>query len=218
MRTTLARSVAFGVVLLCSAVAAVPAAASDTASPLVVRSSSADVRDLAPGDWVEWTAETTSSSDETLPLRVIVEADGTDALAADPENGLQLVIDFCDGGFTAIGSPARYDCSSADVALGAGAAATIGRLESLRSIGAGATAGVRIRIVFPVDAGNEFENTAAGLRVTFAVPDGSVSATPDGPLAITGADIGAALLGALGALLLGSLALSVARRRREEPR
>lgn len=218
MRTTLARGLAFGVALLCSVVVAVPAAATDGETALVVRSSSADFRDLAPGDWAEWTAETTSSAAEELPLRVIVEANGTDALAADPANGLQLIVDFCDTAYTASGSPAHYSCPSADDALGAGPAATLGRLEALRTIGAHGTAAVRIRIAFPVGAGNEFENTAAGLRVTFAVPDGSVSTSPDGPLAITGADIRAALLGALGALLVGVLALTIARRRREDAR
>ncbi|NQX25978.1 LPXTG cell wall anchor domain-containing protein [Microbacteriaceae bacterium VKM Ac-2854] len=216
MHTLLARGVACAAVLLCSVVVAVPAAAGDD-TPLVVRSSSVDLTDLAPGDWAEWTAETTSSADETLPLRVIVETTGEDALTTDPRDGLQLVVDFCDSGYTAGGAPARFNCPTADVALGAGPAATLGRLESLRSIGARGTAAVRIRIAFPTSAGNDFENTAAGLRVTFAVPDGSVTTTPDGPLAITGADIRAALIGAIGALLLGAVALAV-RRRREELR
>ncbi|SMH50392.1 hypothetical protein SAMN06295885_3518 [Rathayibacter oskolensis] len=218
---------AIGAVL--AALLLAPSASADDLLEVRELSSPATLRDLAPGDTAEWAVEVTGASAGDLSVGFAV--DGGDALATDPQNGLQLVVDLCSTSFSVVERRAggrtisRYLCPGDEVRLGAGPAAELGSLDGVRAVEGGETTGVRVRVAFPSAAGNELEGTRAALRVVVTRADGSPepvapgsvpgAAGPDG-LAVTGRDLGAALLGGLLALGGGALLAALARRRQEQ--
>ncbi|PPH20819.1 hypothetical protein C5C31_11000 [Rathayibacter rathayi] len=216
----------YGAVL--AAVLLAPAASAEPVDVLDVRELSApgSLSDLAPGDRAEWAVEVTNTGLAPHEVSVAFVVDGG-MLAQDPRDGLQLSVELCDSAFTVeqvVDGPRtiqRYLCPTDAVPLGSGPAATLGRLDGARPLGRGATAGVRVRVLFPESAGNERELTAAALRVTVGTawdddnPDsGTESGAAGGGLAATGRDLGAALLGGMLALGAGTLLAIAGRRHR----
>lgn len=222
---------AIGVAL--AAVLLAPAASTAPAEVLDVRelTAPAALTGLAPGDTTEWAAEVTNVGSTAHEVSVAFAVDGGDSLATDPRNGLQLEVDLCPSAFAIDRSVSpgrsieRYVCPGA-VPLGAGPAASLGRLDGSRALAGGETVGVRVRVSFPEQAGNDLEDTVAALRVIVTDADpldpaapsdglGPIAAPSDG-LAVTGRDLGAALLGGLLALGAGGLLALAGRRRRQE--
>ncbi|AZZ56456.1 sortase [Rathayibacter iranicus] len=243
-----ARGAALAAMLLALLALAVPApaASAEPADALDVRELSApgSLSDLAPGDQAEWAAEVSNSDSAAHDVSVGFTVDDRGALADDPRNGLQLTVDLCDSAFSVVEVPAgadrtveRYVCPGGTLPLGAGPAARLGRLEGVRPVEGGATAGVRVRVEFPATAGNDLELATASLRVVVRAADAADGGDPsDGPgdgstdgsadgsgrapvasggLAVTGRDVGAALLGGLVALGVGAAVVVAGRRRRE---
>ncbi|MWV58890.1 hypothetical protein [Rathayibacter sp. VKM Ac-2754] len=227
---------AIGAALAAALLAPVLLAPSASAAPqsvIDVRELSAPsaLSGLAPGDTAEWAAEVTNIGTSPHDLSVAFVVDGPDDLATDPRDGLQLVVDLCPSAFTVVDRRLadgrdieRYVCPVEVVPLGSGPAAVLGRLEGSRPVARGATIGVRVRVAFPSTAGNELEDTDAGLRVVVTEADdipvgpgsGPIALPLPGGLAVTGRDVGAALLGGLLALGAGALLAGAARRRRDE--
>ena len=167
--------------------AAAPAAAASSAPPSapLVDGASADeralvvrevpgpasrLRDLAPGDSVVWAAEVINASASGSPVLVDLDAGGDATLAGDPRDGLQLDVVRCDAGYAAV-ADRPLTCRGPVVRLGTGPAATLGRLGTSIPLAAGDSTSVGVRVSFPASAGNEAEDTAASLRVTFSLLD-----------------------------------------------
>ncbi|QHC56719.1 hypothetical protein EV639_11530 [Rathayibacter tanaceti] len=214
---------AYGAVL--AAVLLAPAASAGPALDVRELSAPGSLTDLAPGDSAEWAVEVTNSGASPRGVSVGFAVDAPGALAADPRDGLQLVVELCDSAFTvsevAVGggrSVERYLCPGGATPLGAGPAAALGRLDGVRPVERGATAGLRVRVLFPESAGTELENSTASLRVVVGDTGAAAppaAAPPSGGLAVTGRDLGAALLGGVLALGAGALLAAAARRRRK---
>lgn len=178
-----------------------PAASAEPADALDVRELSApgSLSDLAPGDQAEWAAEVSNSDSAAHDVSVRFTVDDRGALADDPRNGLQLTVDLCDSAFSVVEVPAgadrtveRYVCPGGTLPLGAGSAARLGRLEGVRPVEGGATAGVRVRVEFPATAGNDLELATASLRVVVRAADAADGGDPlDTPGTTPSADSGA---------------------------
>lgn len=170
---------------LLAVVVLAPAASAEPASALDVRELSApdSLSDLAPGDQAEWAVEVTNSGSTPHDVAVSFAVDGRGALAEDPRDGLQLTVDLCDSAFSVVEVPAgvdrtveRYVCPGGTLPLAAGPAARLGRLDGVRPVEGGATAGIRVRVEFPATAGNDLELATASLRVEV----GAANATDGG--------------------------------------
>ncbi|QWL31133.1 hypothetical protein [Rathayibacter toxicus] len=223
---------ALGAVLTVAVLApsASAATAQDSGDLLDVRELSTPVAlsELAPGDSTEWAAEAINTGTSPHEFSVAFAVEGTDPLATDPDEGLQLAVDLCPSALSLSEQRTpdgrtftRYLCPEKEIPLGVGPAKTVRQLAGVHTVDGGATLGVRVRALFPKSAGNTLENTAAVLRVIVTATEPGAAPVPepghDG-LAATGRDLGAALLGGLLTLSLGAVFFAAGgrRRRREE--
>ncbi len=182
------------------------------------------VGDLAPGDSTQWAAEVTNTGVTSGTLIIRTTALSGDILATDPVNGLQLKFDTCAERLSVTTVSAgvhAYACPVATTVLMAGQAPAAQQFSV--ALAAGQTIDFRALANFPVDAGNDFENTHAAIAITFAIagsaptPSASPSSTSSPPadgLALTGADVLGATLAAAVTFLVGLVFVVIARRRR----